>query len=458
MRSINVKIVLIFVLLSNTLPVLGLSRAAQSTARLNSRLGTTIPRAGFPRVPSYYATQKRFLATSDLKDQKSTALVPVGSSRTTSMPIVKTSQADQSLTTWIADWMRSWWGATKTGEMPIDQDQELAQKMFRFADETKKSLEQVLWDRSVMEAENKWLAAKMKAFVKELKSKYRSTITAEKDGYTVAARALLLIRDYFSAAIKNCELGDRLALAYVFSACDLLRDLRNLGVVPSANDGLIIKNIVDAIETRLMEKLSLHNLDRENLRLYLSEEATGKIMKASQLLVPIDEVQSLGEIVRTIYNTETKDQSSAQLNALLKSMDLTKDKTMAELFKQFIFLKRLYANQRFAVTDSSEKEKYKQKIVDLEKNFEKIISILSITSEYGAFLKQLLDRIRAKDSTVENGLNEMLIEGYSPEKGGSNIKDFGQHIRKWDDREQQREQEMRRWYRPAKDVVAGEKE
>lgn len=444
MKKINIQVVLLGILLSGVLPVFGLSRAARTVPGITSRAGSAaMPRVTFPR-PSSYAAQKRFFATGP-ENQKTTALVPVGAASTTSIPTTQTSQTNQSLTARFADWMRSWWGSSKTSGMSsVDSDQELRGDMFEFVNRKMKVFEQqVLWDRSVIKDENDLLAADMRAFIKELKNKYGSTLTAEKDGYTIAANVLLLIREYFSTAMKNTALGDRLPLAYVFTACDLLRDLRKLGVVPSSNDAMIIKNIADAMNTRLLDKLSLYDLGKDTLEYYLSQESINKIINASQLLVPISEVHALSEIWRMIYNIETNDMGLTQLNALLKKMDLTKDKTMAELFERYIFLRRLHGNREFNATYLPV--------------FEKIISILSVTPEYGAFLKELLSRINSEDynvrAAIERQLREMRWDAYSYENRELRIGDYGMRIAKEEIKDRKRDAEIREFYRASKNVV-----
>lgn len=443
MKKVNVQIILIAVLSSSILSLWGLSRAARTVPEITSRArSVAMPRVAFPHRSSYYAAQRRFFATNLGENQKNTALVPAGAARTTSVP--PTDQTNKSLAARFADWMSSWWRSKASEMSSPDTDQELARDMLEFVSRKMKVFEQqVLRDRSVIKDENDLLATDMRAFIKELKNRYGSTLTAEKDGYTIAANVLLLIREYFSTAMKNTALGDRLPLAYVFTACDLLRDLRKLGVVPSSNDAMIIKNIVGAMNTRLMDKLVMYNLGKDTLEYYLSQESIDKIINASQLFIPIDEIQSLGEMLRIIYNTEAKELTSTELNTLLKKLDLTKTQTVAELFERYIFLRRLHGNREFNAIYSPV--------------FEKIISILSVTPAYGIFLKELLSRINSEDykvrTAVENQLREMRWDAYSPEKRELRIGSYGMRIEAEEIKDRKLAEEIMKSYRASKNVV-----
>ncbi len=419
MKKINKHIFLgcILVICVPAQGMLNSGRAAYRSAREKYRMVRPIQGT----QPAMDA-KKRLLTTAPEKKKKEQSVMrfeqplemaPLGST---------SAVAQQEKNSFLAR-IKSWWYGLSQPSQTVVLSEYRVSQMFNFVLSEMKRFRTILVSKpgpeSVFEQENIWLRSAMADFANKLKEEYRDVLQGQKDGYSVAGPVLLLIRDYLMTAIKNCKLGDRLILAYVFSACDLLQKLRSFGVELRINDKIIVRDIVRIINERLVDdpklKFFLEDLNAQaELNKRLSDDDIAMIIKNSALLVPIDEVQSFNEILSAVQGVPLAI-STNSLAKLLKRVHMDIDEPVLNIWKQAESLKREDATAVFQAIESAKKEEYKTKELNNQKTIEDIIAALSITDVYATVLK----RLTPSNYKEENNLQEIFENAYSREKSNS---------------------------------------
>ena len=221
-----------------------------------------------------------------------------------------------------------------------------------------------------------------------------SIVHGKGDFYPSAESALLAIHDCLAAAMCDCGLGEKLVLKSVVSACKVLHALRKLAVASIIKDEKISYTIVQKINEHLLHNpkliVFLKNLNTSlEPHLQLSDNDIATVLKNSALLWSINEVHSLGEILRVVQCMDNRELSSQRLNALLKEVELDTTKCALQLWEKRDYLRRLYARLEYQASTVSEKIKLTKKSARAQKIINTITLSLGITDEYADALKRL---------------------------------------------------------------------
>jgi hypothetical protein len=214
------------------------------------------------------------------------------------------------------------------------------------------------------------------------------------DVHVKAESILYEIRSCLEKAIQDCGLGEKLELTSIFSACDTLHVLRKSAVDLHIKNEKITSDIIQCINERLMHNPALikfiKNLNA-SLKSYqqLSNNEVAVMLKNGSLLVPIHEIYALAEVLRIVQGLDKLALSSQRLNALLKEVELNKDKCALQLWHKKRYLREYYEYLQYHAPTLFEKIKYTKKSARAQKVIETIIAALGITDEYVHELKRL---------------------------------------------------------------------
>lgn len=242
------------------------------------------------------------------------------------------------------------------------------------------------------------------------------------------ASTLMIIHDHLKAAIYNCALDDRLLLQHVFAACDMLR---NGTIELPCSDKVIVDNIIQLINTRLMRNPTLisflKNLDASvESRQRLSENEFATIIKNSALLVPIDEIFSFAEILKTVNGKDNATFNIKRLNGLLKSVQLDTSKTPLKLWEKRDDLRRLYALLEYQAETLTEKIQCTKKSARAQKNINTVLAALGITDEYAAALKKL----EPFSGYSQKKLYELFEDAFCGESNSLSLAAYARYVEK----------------------------